>query len=128
MRVRPVFWLLLAISCLGVLLFAATIPISVPAVMQVHLEQPHPAPHGFTTVKLHLADTEGLPLEEAEIVASAYMTNMQMAAKQSSVSSLGQGSYAIHIRLDMIGPWAIRVQVSVPGFQMLSQTLLVQVQ
>lgn len=128
MRVRPFFWLLLAFSCLGVLLFAATTPISVPAVMQVRLEQSHPAPDGSTTVKLHLADTEGLPLEQAEIVASAYMTNMQMVAKQSAVSSLGQGSYAIHIWLNMTGPWAIRVQANAPGFERLSQTLLVQVQ
>ncbi len=128
MSVRPIFWLLLAISCLGVLLFAIMAPISIPAVMQAHLENLHPASTEFTTVELHLADTEGLPLEKAEIVASAYMTNMQMTVGQSSVSSLGYGSYAIRFRLDMTGPWAITVQATAPGFQRLSQTLVVQVQ
>ena len=128
MSVRPIFWLLLAISCLGVLLIAIMAPISIPAVMQAHLKNLHPASTEFTTVELHLADTEGLPLEKAEIVASAYMTNMQMTAGQSSVSSLGHGSYAIRFRLDMTGPWAITVQATAPGFQRLSQTLLVQVQ
>ncbi len=42
---------------------------------------------------------------------------MQMTAGQSSVSSLGHGSYAIRLRLDMTGPWAITVQATAPGFQ-----------
>jgi hypothetical protein len=128
MSVRPIFWLLLAISCVGVLLIATMTPISIPAVMQVHLEKPHPASTELTRVELHLTDTEGLPLENAEVVGSAYMTNMQMAAGQSSVSSLGHGSYAIRFWLSMTGPWAITVQATAPGFQRLSQTLLVQVE
>ena len=36
MRVRPFFWILLAVSCIGVLVFAATKQTHVPAVMQVN--------------------------------------------------------------------------------------------
>ena|SRR3989442_1462491 len=71
MSVRPIFWLLLAISCLGVLLIAIMAPISIPAVMQVHLRNLHPASTEFTTVELHLADTEGLPLEKADLSPSS---------------------------------------------------------
>jgi len=78
MRVRPFFWLLLAASCIGILIFAATIQEHVPEVMQVHIGQHHPAPVGLTTVELHLADTQGLPIEEARIFSSANMTNMDM--------------------------------------------------
>jgi len=56
------------------------------------------------------------------------MTNMDMIANQSSVKYLGQGNYVAQLHLYMAGPWAITVQAQAEGFDMLKQTLLIQVQ
>ncbi len=128
MRVRPFFWLLLATSCIGILIFAATVQEHVPAVMQVHIDQQYPTSTGLTTVKLHLADTQGLPIEEARIFSSANMTNMDMVVHQINAKYLGQGNYAAQLQLYMAGPWAINIRAQAEGFDTLHQTLLVQVQ
>ena len=91
MRVRPFFWILLATSCLSALLFAIKWQAHVPAVMQVHLAQQAPASAGYTTVALHLADEQGLPIETAQVFSQATMTNMNMRTNQSSVRYMGQG-------------------------------------
>jgi len=128
MRVRPFFWFLLALSCLGVLVFAATIQMHVPAVMHVHIDQQPPASVGYTTVELYLTDMQGLPIEEARVFSHANMTNMDMVANQSSVKYLGQGNYVAQLHLDMAGPWAITVQAQADGFDILKQTVFTQVQ
>ena len=128
MRVRPFFWLLLAASCIGVLIFAATIRSHVPAIMQVRIDQQTPVSVGFTTLDLHLADPEGLPIEQAHVFSSAGMLNMHMATPQSSVRELGQGNYIAQIQLYMMGPWKITIGAHADGFDALQQTLLVLVQ
>ncbi len=42
MRIRPVFWFILAFSCSGVLTFAASLQTQTPAIMQVRLDQQTP--------------------------------------------------------------------------------------
>ncbi len=126
MRIRPFFWLLLALSCIGVLIFAARLPEHLHGVMHVHLPRP-PALSGPTTVELQLTDEQGLPIEQAQVVSSANMTNMPMAVKQSSVIYLGHGTYATQLRFSMAGPWAITVQAQADGFATLLQTLRVNV-
>ena len=128
MRVRPFFWVLLVASCIGVLIFAATIQEDVPAIMQVHVEQHSPAPVELTTVELHLADSEGLPIEQARIFSSANMTDMNMVVHQRSVRYLGEGNYAAQLQLYMVGRWVIDIRAEAVGFEALHQTLLVQVQ
>lgn len=128
MRVRPFFLLLLAVSCTSILIFAATVRVHVPAVLQVHIEQQSPAPVGLTTLKLHLADTQGLPIEEAQVFSIAKMTNMYMVSRQSNVRYLGNGNYAAQLRLYMTGPWAITVQAQAEGFDPLNQTLFIEAQ
>jgi hypothetical protein len=125
MRVRFVFWLLLAVSCVGVLAFAALYEPHDPAVMHVHLEQP--GHNGFTTVKLRLTDPEGVPIENAHISSTAWMTNMVMQPPQSKIVPLGQGNYDAQLYLDMAGPWEISMTVQADGFTSLKQTLFVQV-
>ena len=128
MRVRPFFWLFLAASCIGVLLFASTMPMHVPATMQVRLDQSVPGAGDITTMKLSITDLEGQPIEEASIFSVAQMTNMDMIAHLISVHYLGQGNYTAQIRLYMAGPWSITVQARADGFDPLYQKLLVQVQ
>lgn len=128
MRVRPVFWCLLALSCISVLVFAATSQAHAPAIMQVRIDQPPPVSAGLTTLELHLTDPQGLPIEQAEVIPSAWMTNMDMTTNYTNVRALGQGNYIAQMRLYMAGPWEIRIVAHADGFDSLEQTLLVQVQ
>ena len=128
MRVRPFFWLLLAASCIGVLIFAATMRSHVPAIMQVRIDQSHPVAVGFTTLKLHLADPDGLPIEQAQVFSSADMLNMHMAPPRSSIREVGQGNYIAQIQLYMMGRWKITIGAHADGFDALQETLVVKVE
>ena len=128
MRVRPFFWLLLAASCVGVLIFAATMREHTPALMQVRVDQSHPVSIGFTTLELHLTDSEGLPIDSAHVFSSADMLNMHMTPPQSSIREIGQGNYIEQIQLYMMGPWKITIGAHADGFDALQQTLVVQVE
>ena len=127
MRVRPFFWYLLALSCMSVLIFAASVHIHAPAIMQVHVDQQPPIASGLTTLQLHLTDTQGLPIEKAQVVPRAWMTNMEMPAKYVRVEPLGKGTYLAKLQLYMAGPWEISIEAHANGFDSLVQTLLVQV-
>ncbi len=127
MHVRPFFWCLLAVSCTSVLIFAATMRTHAPAIMQVRLDQQPPVASGITTLELHLTDPQGLPIEHAQVLPSAKMTNMDMATNQIRVESLGKGNYMAQLQLYMAGPWEISIEAQADGFDPLQQTLFVQV-
>lgn len=127
MRVRPFFWLLLLVSCVGVLVFSATVREDIAAVMQVHIEQ-RPVVDGLTTINLHLSDPEGLPIDGASVFSQAQMTNMPMGTNASGVKYMGQGNYAVQLQFSMTGPWLITVQAHADGFDPLRQTMFVQVE
>ena len=128
MRVRPFFWYLLALSCMSVLILAASVHIHAPAIMQVRLEQQPPVASGLTTLELHLSDPQGLPIEQAQVIPSARMTNMEMVTNHKQVTSLGNGNYLAQLQLYMTGPWEISIEAHADGFESVQQTLLVQVQ
>jgi glycine cleavage system regulatory protein len=128
MRVRPFFWFLLALSCTGVLIFATLLHTQAPAVMRVQLDQQHPAASGFTTLELHLTDSQGLPIEQAQVLPEARMTNMNMVTDQIRVEPLGQGNYLAQLHLYMVGPWEISINAHADGFEPMAQTLDVQVE
>lgn len=126
LRVRPFFWLLLVFACLGVLTFATLNPTHVPALLRVHVDQPHPVAIGMNTLDLHLTDPQGLPIDAAQVVSDAHMTNMLMSANSSRVKSIGNGEYRVQLDLEMAGPWAITLHAQADGFAPLQQTLYVQ--
>ena len=128
MRVRPIFWCFLALCCISVLIFAATLKTHAPANMQVHIDQNPPVASGLTTLKLHLTDPQGLPIEQAHVIPSAWMTNMDMQTNQIRVVPLGNGNYTTELQLYMAGPWEIRLVAHADGFDEIQQTLFVQVQ
>ncbi len=128
MRVRPFFWFLLAFSYIGVLIFSAFIHSQVPAMMRVHLDQQYPTESSLTTLELHLTDSEGLPIEQAQVLPNARMTNMNMETNHIHVRSLGNGTYLAQLQLDMAGPWEISVQVHADGFEPIAKNLFVQVE
>ncbi len=127
MRVRPVFWCILALSCISVLAFAAFLHTQTPAVMRVHLDQQQPVTSGVATLELHLTDSQGLPIEQAQVLPEARMTTMNMDADHIRVETLGQGMYLAQLNLYMAGPWEIRIDAHADGFEPVVQTLVVQV-
>lgn len=127
MRVRPFFWLFLVLVCTGMLVFAATVQMRVPARVHMQLVQ-RPSTETPTTLKVHVTDAQGLTVDGAQISTRAWMTNMQMATDATSTTGEGQGTYLVQIRLYMAGPWMITVTMQANGFLPLHQTLLVQVQ
>ncbi len=128
MRVRPFFWGLLVLSCIGVLIFAATIRTHAPALMRVRVDQQPPVASQITTLELHLTDTQGLPIEQAQVVPRAWMTNMDMVTNQIRVEPSGKGIYVAQFQLYMAGPWKISIEAHADGFESQQRTLLVQVQ
>ncbi len=128
MRVRPFFWFLLAFSCIGVLIFAALLHSQAPALMRVQLDQQNPTKSSLTTLVLHLTDSEGLPIEQAQVLPNARMTNMNMKTNQIHVQSLGNGTYLAQVQLNMAGPWEISIQAHADGFESVSKNLFVQVE
>lgn len=127
MRVRPIFWYMLAAACIGVLVFAGIIHTYAPATMQVRLDSPTPIANHYTTIEMHLSDSEGLPIEQAQVVPSAHMTNMEMTTHAIRVQQRGQGTYIVQLQLYMAGPWEIDLTARADGFVTQQQTLDVQV-
>jgi hypothetical protein len=128
MRVRPIFWCFLALSCIGVLIFAAAMREHSPAVLQVRIDQQPPVSSRMTTLELHLTDPQGLPIEQAQVSPSARMTNMNMVTNQIRVRPQGNGNYTIQMQLYMAGPWEINIVTQADGFASQQRTLFVQVQ
>ena len=128
MRVRPFFWFFLAFSCVGVLIFAALLHTQAPAVMRVQLDPQRPIASSFTTLKLHLTDSQGLPIEQAQVLPNARMTNMDMVTNHFRVERLGHGTYVAQLQLYMAGPWEISIEAHADGFEPIAQTLVVQVE
>jgi hypothetical protein len=127
MRIRPVFWCMLAFICCALLIFAGAIREHTPALMQVHIDKAVPVSLGYTTVELHLSDPQNIPIEQAQVIPNARMTDMNMTALSYSVKTLGQGNYAVQFALSMGGPWEINIVAHADGFDALQQSLLIQV-
>jgi hypothetical protein len=127
MRVRPFFWCLLTLTCISVLLLAILHRPHVPAILQVHVDHHTLIAEEMTSLNLQLTDPQGIPIERAEVLPSAYMTNMDMQASTHIVNALGGGKYAVKLHLDMAGPWAIVIQTQAEGFAPQKQILYVEV-
>jgi len=127
MRIRPFFWLLLLISCTGVTTFAVLYQPHAPTSLQVHVIQPRLVADRPASLELHLTDPQGLPIEQALVIPSAKMTNMDMAATENHVTELGNGTYKVNISLYMAGPWEITINTQATGFEPQHKTLFVQV-
>lgn len=126
MRVRPVFWLLLAVTCSSLLAMALLVPTHAPAKMQVHVEQQVLSP-GRAIVHVHFMDSEGTPIDQANIASDVRMTNMHMPGDTRLVRATGGGDYLVAVYFSMSGPWSLTVHAQADGFTPLEQTLLLHV-
>ncbi len=127
MRVRPFFWILLITSCTIVIAFSVLYQPHAPTFLQVHVVQQQLVANSPASLELHLTDPQGLPIEQAQVIPSARMTNMDMAATEQHVIELGNGKYKVNIFLSMAGPWEITLNTHANGFEPLRKILLVQV-
>jgi hypothetical protein len=128
MRVRPFFWLCLALACVGVLSVALLRPAIIPAKLQAQISEESLVANHAALIHLHLTDTQGLPINQAQITPSAQMPDMQMEPVSSRVAPLGSGQYAIHMYLTMAGTWEITFQTQADGFSPLTYVLHVKVE
>jgi YtkA-like len=128
MRVRPFFWFFLALTCTSVFIFAALFHTQAPTIMRVQLDQQRPVANGFTTLELHLTDSQGIPIEQAQVLPNARMTNMDMVSNLFRIEPLGHGNYIAQLQLYMAGPWEISIVAHADGFASTAQTLIVQVE
>ena len=127
MRIRPVFWFMLAFVCCSLVFFASTLREHTPALLQVRVDRAVPVPVGYTVIDLHLSDPQYIPIEQAQIIPSARMTDMNMTALSYSVKALGHGDYTVKLALSMGGSWQIHIAAYADGFDNLQQSLLIQV-
>jgi hypothetical protein len=127
MRIRPFFWLLLLTTCLSVTTFAVLYQPHAPTFLQVRVIQQQLVADSPTSLELHLTDPQGLPIEQAQVIPSAKMTNMDMAATEQHVTELGNGTYKVNISLSMAGPWKITINTLATGFAPQQRTVFVQV-
>lgn len=116
MRVRPFFWVLLTIVCVGILAFAATVSVHNAVPMQARIDQVAEVAHASTFVRLYLSDPEGMPIDQASVVPQVSMPAMPMGPQRTSVQALGQGIYLARISFSMSGLWNIDIIVHADGF------------
>ena len=127
MRVRPFFWILLAIVCVSTLVFAATVSLHNAIPMQARIDQVSTATHASTFVRLHLTDPEGTPIDQASISSQVSMPDMLMGPQRTSIQSLGQGIYLARISFSMAGLWHVDIVAHADGFSPAHQSLQLMV-
>ena len=127
MRVRPFFWFCLALACVGALSVALLRPAIIPAKLQIQISEESLVANQPALIHLHLTDTQGLPINQAQVIPSAQMPDMQMEPVSSHVAPLGSGQYAAHMYLTMAGTWEITFQTQADGFAPLTYVLHVEV-
>jgi len=127
MRVRFFVWLLLILSCVGVLTFAFLLERNVPALMQASLDQPSPKAQRDVALLLHLTDPEGAPIDSASVLSHTNMITMNMGENKQQLQSVGQGNYLTHLQFSMVGSWFVTVSVHANGIVPAQQKLFVNV-
>ena len=120
MRVRPLYWTILVLCCLGTLLFAARWQEHLPAQLHVQVER---SALSETTLVIHITDTEGTPLDETHITVHATMNRMAMVPPPIQILPTGVGCYKANLVLTMTGEWIIQVSANAWNFTVPHQTL-----
>ncbi len=127
MQIRPFFWIILAVSVICIILFAIIYQPHTPVTLEVHMGQAGLNAREPAQLEITLTDPHGLPIDQAQVRPSAWMTNMTMAAQETNVQPLGDGRYTVDLDLNMAGPWAIHIQANAYGFATQQRTLYVDV-
>lgn len=127
MRVRPVFWIMLLTVCASILIFAANTSVYKSVPLQARIEQISASTASIAQVRLRLTDSEGMPVDQANVTPRAYMPNMTMAPPLTRVQPLGQGLYLASIAFSMAGAWKIDIIARADGFDTMKQSIMLDV-
>ena len=127
MRVRPFFWIMLVTVCASILIFAANISVYKAVPLQARIEQVSASTASFAQVYLRLTDSEGLPVDQANVTPHAYMPDMAMAPPLTRVQALGQGLYRASLNLSMAGAWKIDIIARADGFDTMRQSITLDI-
>ena len=86
----------------------------------------HSAPkvQQVVTLNLHLTDTEGVPINNAAVMSSMNMTNMDMGENKHQLKPIGQGKYTTQLRFSMSGAWFVTVTIRAAGIVSTQQHLV----
>jgi hypothetical protein len=125
MRIRFFFWLVLVLTCVSVLTFALLLQRNIPALIQLSLDKPFPKVQQVVTLRLHLTDAEGVPINNASIISQTNMTTMDMKDKVHQLTSVGQGKYIAYLQFSMAGSWLIATTIHAKGIVPAQQKLYV---
>lgn len=123
MRVRPFFWLLFTIVCASVLIFSAAIAANKTLPMHVHIHQISTSDSESALVLLHIADPEGVPIDEARIIPKAFMPSMEMGPQHINIRPLGEGLYLTSIQFSMSGDWQVDITALARGFDKTQESI-----
>ena len=124
MRVRPLYWMLFGVCCIGLLTFAMLSQERVPALLHVGIQRHNTSE---TILTISLKDMQDLPIQDAQIAMYAEMKNMVMPPTPIHISDQAQGVYIAYLGLAMKGSWIISISVHANGFFVPRQALCLQV-
>ncbi len=126
MRIRPVYWLLLAICCLGTFSVACLWQEQVPAQLRVQVIPQERAEDVMVVVRL--SDPQDLPLEDAHVIVNATMPAMVMPQLLvQAVKHVVAGCYKALLTLPMSGQWILTSSAEVSNFVTSPQRLPVSI-
>lgn len=126
MRIRPVFWFLLAVCCLSTFGFACLWQEHVPALLYIQAIQQERVEEVMMVVQL--TDPQGLPLDGAHIKLDATMPAMHMLQSFTyDVAQVKRGCYRIHLILPMSGQWLITSSAEASNFDASPQKFMVNI-
>lgn len=115
MHGRCFFWLLLTLTCVGVLTFAFFFQKDVPTLIQLSVDHPVPKVQQVVTLSLHVTDAEGLPVNNASVISHANITAMNMQEGKHQLVSVEHGNYITHLQCSISGSWFITVSIRATG-------------
>lgn len=89
---------------------------------------PNPARAGQVTFTIAVHDTQGNPVDNAQVAFDLNMTTMNMGKQSGTATSQGNGNYAAMGNLSMRGPWRVSTKVTMPDGNLLNKDFVVNAQ
>ncbi len=86
---------------------------------------PNPARAGKATFIISVNDTQGNPVDNAQVAFDLNMTTMNMGKQAGVATPQGNGKYAIAGNLSMRGPWKITTNINMPDGSKLNRDFIV---
>ena len=89
---------------------------------------PNPPRAGKATFIFSVNDTQGKPVDNAQVAFDLNMTTMNMGKQTGMATSQGNGKYAVMGNLSMRGPWRVSANITMPDGNKLNKDFIVNAQ